>query len=170
MAFTAYLLNLVELILSGLTMRRTFALLLVALLMNARAAPAQCRILHRSDELFQPDTASRPYRTIYPRGSLSRYLVARPANGGKQLFAKKSVWGYVDGANRIWRCYHTDVYEVVRVYPGWWVEYRADRMADRRGNRSTFPLFSKTPDSRPYANWTEAMADSLSVRRTSATP
>jgi hypothetical protein len=142
-------------------------LLLVGLVWTVPSAQAQWRLFYQSQALFQtpvhsvPATDVDPIVLIEPRGELSKYLIVRYAHSKRALVLKKSVWGFADSTNVIWRVYRNDLCRVTK-YNGTWVEYGIYRSRSTRNGRPIVwyePGFSRSLDGKIWSRWSEAMAD-----------
>jgi hypothetical protein len=141
-------------------------ILLQGILYN-QLANAQCRILYRSQDLLNipdqnkvitPDT-SNPITDIESRGVLSKYLVVRYAHARRKLMPKKSIWGFVDSHQAVWRSYHKELFLVLK-YNGGWVEYAIERPVRTRLTALYWAvMYSRTLDSKIKSTWTDAMKD-----------
>ncbi|QJD80677.1 hypothetical protein [Spirosoma rhododendri] len=145
------------------------ALLLLIGLAWAWAVPsarAQWRLFYQSQDLFRravpsvPSDNADPIVLIEPRGELSKYLIVRYAHSKRALVLKKSVWGFSDSTNVIWRVYRNDLCRVTK-YNDTWVEYGLYRSRSTRGGLSIWyePGFSRGLDGKIWSRWSEAMAD-----------
>lgn len=133
-------------------------------------AQAQWRLLYTSQDVFRlphaavPDTGADSITLIEPRGELSKYLIVRYAHRKRALVLRKSVWGFTDDSNAIWRVYRNDLCRVMK-YNGTWVEYGLYR--SRSTARSSGPIvwyepgFSRGLDGKIWNRWSEAMTDAL---------
>lgn len=109
-----------------------------------------------------------PLETVNPiilierRGELSRFLIVRYAHSKRKLVDKRSIWGFTDSTNAVWRYADGDLCRVVN-YDGAGVKYAIYRTYARlRTSRPEVyytPGYSHTLDSKIKATWGEAMED-----------
>lgn len=143
---------------------------LFSLLLISSPLKAQWRIIHKSGDIDSVYVANKaapldtinPIILIEPRGVLSKFLIVRYAHSRRKLIAKKSVWGFTDSTNAVWRYYNGDLCRVVNC-TGSGVDYAIYRTYAR--SRTSRPEvyyvagYSRTLDSKIEATWEKAMED-----------
>ena len=138
-------------------------------LLISPALKAQWQLIYKSKDIDSVWAANqtRPLELINPitsierRGIFSRYLVVRFAHSKRKLVAIKSVWGFTDSTNTVWRYSEGDLCRVVN-YTGAGVEYAIYRTYLRRNSPPVVYYiagYSRTLDSKIEANWAKAMDD-----------
>ena len=108
----------------------------------------------------QPADTTNPIVLIEPRGIFSKYMIVRYAHSKRKLVAKKSIWGYADSTNVIWRCTDNNLCLLLGYNSVW-----ADYAVYHRSNRGRSPViwfergYSRTLDSKVRDHWSDAMED-----------
>lgn len=153
-------------LLDNINLLRSFNLFIF--LLFSQPVKAQWRLIYKSQDIDSIYSANKaitgnsvnPIILIEQRGRLSKFLIVRYAHTKRKLVAKKSVWGFTDSTNVIWRYYDSDLYRVVS-YNDLGVEYAMYRVYVRgRPNYDYFELaYSRTLDSKIEISWKKAMED-----------